>query len=197
MQEQQPKGWTPIEDARKGANVLMLVAQVLAAPIEVFLRVRFGSRYFGVPSAIAILALPLWMMFFPYEDPRPLLVFWGLYILMQLRARIECLRMVSHGEYVHSRYNGAPRLRSFCRRTPERTIKVCHETVFVCLAGLLMMPASQALGSYLVAAGIASGLLGSTIEAVDRARAIELNDAWIEQQTTADRFRAMQRDDMR
>lgn len=194
MQDQQPKGWTPIEDAKKGANFIVLAAQVLASPIEVFLRTRFGSRYFGIPSAIAILALPLWSVLWPREDPRPLLIFWGLYILMQLRARIEGVRMVARGDHVHSRYNGRPRLARFFRKMPEQKIKVVTEPVVVCLIGFLMLPMSESLGSYLMAAAFASGLLNSTIDAVDRARTVELNDAWIEQQSLADRFRAMQQD---
>lgn len=194
MQDQQPKGWTPFEDAKKGANFMMLAAQVLASPIEVFLRTRFGSRYFGVPSAIAILALPMWSLLWPREDPRPLLIFWGLYILMQLRARVEGMRMVARGDHVHSRYNGRPRLARIFRKMPEQKIKVVAETVVVCAIGVLMLPISESLGSYLFAAAFASGLLNSTIDAVERARSVELNDAWIEQQSLAERFRELQRD---
>lgn len=194
MQDQQPKGWTPIEDARKGANFMVLAAQVLASPIEVFLRTRFGSRYFGAPSAIAILALPFWGVLWPREDARPLLIFWGLYIVMQLRARIEGLRMAARGDHVHSRYNGRPRLDRVFRKMPEQKIKVVAETVVVCVVGVLMLPISESLGSYLMVAAFASGLLNSTIDAVERARTVELNDAWIEQQALADRFREIRQD---
>jgi hypothetical protein len=196
-QEQQAKGWTPIEDARKGANFAVFALQVLAAPVEVFMRTRFGAKYFGVPSAVALLALPLWMTFWPGEDPQPLLIFWGLYIVMQLRARIECARMVARGDYVHTRYNGWPRLARLFRRMPERHVKIGPETVFVCVAGGLLMAVSPPLGSYLLAAGFSSGLLGSIIDAAERARSMEINDAWIEQQSLADRVREIQRDRMR
>ncbi len=192
MQDQQPKGWTPVEDAKKGAGFMVLAAQVLASPIEVFLRTRFGSRYFGVPSAIAILALPMWMLFWPGEDPQPLLIFWGLYILMQLRARVEGMRMVARSEHVHSRYNGRPRLARIFRKMPEQKVKVVAETVVVFVIGALMTSISEPLGTYLMVAAFASGLLNSTIDAVERARTVELNDAWIEQQSLAERFREMQ-----
>lgn len=188
----EPKGWTPIEDAQNAASILMLVAQSLAAPVEVFLRTRFGRRYFGVPATIGLFAVPMWMLFWPAEDPTPILVFWLLYLVMQLRARIESIVLAAKSEPVHTRYNGYPRLARFFRKSDERKIKASAEPMLVIVVGAGMLAVSGPLGSYLITAGVSLALVASVIESVERNRALSMRDAWIEQQQLATRFREMQ-----
>src|SRR5690606_1035140 len=121
---------------QRAASVLVLAAQTFSAPAEVFLRTGFGQRYFGVPAFLGFLTVPLWMLFWPEENPRPLLVFWGLLFVMQLRARIESAVMVARGRLVHTRYNGRPRLCRIFRSTDERKIKGCVESWLVMVSGL-------------------------------------------------------------
>lgn len=192
-EEPQPKGWTPIQDAKAAANFLMLAAQSLAAPLEPFLRHRFGPRYFGVPSTIGLFIIPMWMLLWPDEDPRPIMGFWLLFILVQLIARIECVGLAARGHLIHTRYNGHPRLAAIFRKVPERTLKSTHEPWLAIFAGVLALTFSAPLGSYLIAAGVCLAVCASVGEAVDRARALQLHDAWIEQQILAERFREMQR----
>lgn len=192
-EQPRPKGLTPIQDARAAASFLVLAAQILAAPVEVFLRVRFGRHYFGIPSAVALIVVPMWSIFWPDEDPGPLLIFWGLFILMQLRARVEGIRMSNRGEITHSRYNGYPRLARLFPRMAEEKIKGNIEPWLVMWAGVLMLGLSLPLGSYLVAAGFSLGCVAGLMESVARARARQLHDAWLEQQDQAERFRSMQR----
>ena len=190
--QQQPKGWTPIQDAQNAASFLMLAAQALAAPVEPILRTRFGRCYFGVPAFIGFLAVPMWMLFWPTEDPGPLLTFWAVYIAMQLRARIECVWMAAKGDIVHSRYNGRPRLARLFRRMPEHRIKSAVEPWLVIFTGMLMLGVSKPLGSYLLASGFSLMLVASVIEHVERSRALTMHDAWQEQQDQAARFRELQ-----
>lgn len=193
MREQpEPKGWTPIEDAQNAASLLVLVAQALAAPSEVFLRTRFGRRYFGVPAFFGFLAVPMWMLFWPRDDATPVLVFWGLYILMQIRARIESMVMVARGDIVHTRYNGHPRLARVFKKTHEHKLKGAHEPALVVIAGVFMLGISEPLGSFLMVSGFCLGLVNSVIESIERNRAMTMNDAWIEQQAHAARVREMQ-----
>ena len=144
--DQEPKGWTPIEDARNVAGLFVLAAQVLSAPVEVFLRTRFGRRYFGFPSFLALFAVPMWMLFWPGEDPRPIMIFWALYVLMQLRARIEGLWMVARGDIVHTRYNGWPCLSRIFKRMSEQTIKGTIEPWLVIAVGMVTLGVSRPLG---------------------------------------------------
>lgn len=195
--EPQPKGWTPVQDAKAAATILMLLAQSMASPLEPFLRRRFGSRYFGVPSVIGLFIVPFWMVFWPGEDPRPVIGFWWLFILMQLIARIECVGLACRGPLVHTRSSGRPRLAAIFRRTPERTLKSTHEPWLAILAGVIALAFSPALGSYLILAGFCLAVTARVGEAVERARALQLHDAWLEQQALAERFRAMQRRDGR
>ena len=190
MPEQpEPKGWTPIEDSQNAAAFLVLAAQSLAAPVEVFLRTRFGRRYFGVPAAIGLFAVPMWMMFWPGEDATPIFTFWVLFLVIQGRARIESILMSSRGDLVHSRYNGRPRLQRFFRRAGERRVKAVHEPLLVIGTGVLMLGVSEPLGSYLITAGICLALVASVIEGVERNRLMSMHDAWLEQQYHAERFR--------
>ena len=191
MQEQAQQGWTPFEDAKKAANILVFTAMAVASPVEVFLRTKFGSRYFGLAALGGLFVVPLWSLFWPDASPVGLWVFWGLYLVMQLRARIESARMGARGECVHTRYNGWPRLARLFRKMSEQRIKAGVEPLLVIVAGVCLMPVSQPLGSYLMIAGFALGVTHSVIESVERARALEINDALIEQQQTSERFRAM------
>lgn len=192
-EQPQPKGLTPFQNARAAASFLVLAAQVLAAPVEPILRRRFGRHYFGVPSAIALISLPLWCVFWPQEDPQPLLVFWALFIFMQLVARVEGMRMAARGEITHSRYNGTPRLARLLPRMPEEKIKGDVEPWLVVICGVLLLSVSLPLGTYLVAAGLSLGCVAGVMESVARARATQLYDAWLETADQGDRFRAMQR----
>ena len=195
MQEQQQQGgWTPIEDAKKTANVLVFIARVLASPVEVILRRRFGSKYFSFPTVGALFAVPMWMLFYPREDPKAIWVFWGLFLVMQARARLESVRMVAKGDIVHTRYNGQPRLSSILKRTSELKIKAVIEPLLVFLAGVFLCSVSLPLGSYLMVAAFCLGLNHSIMSSVERARALEMNDALIEQEVLAERFRDIQND---
>jgi hypothetical protein len=194
QEQQQPGGWTPIQDAQKAANWFVLAARVLASPLEVILRKNFGSKYFGIPSAVALFTVPMWALFWPDASPVGLWVLWVLFIVMQLRARLESVRMIAKGEVVHTRFNGSPRLASVFKRMPEQKIKAGLEPLLVFIVGVLLMQVSPPLGSYLMVAAFSLGFNHSVIEAVERAQALEMNDALIEQQSVAERFRNMQRD---
>ncbi|MFO0858347.1 MAG: hypothetical protein U0640_13445 [Phycisphaerales bacterium] len=192
QQSQQSQGsWTPIEDAKSAFSLLAFASQVIAHPVEVFLRTGFGSQYFGIASLVAFFAVPMWMVFFPTESPVGIWCFWLLYIAMQVRARIETARLKSKGEVIHSRYNGWPRLAKAFKSLPESRVKAAIEPLAVFLCALAVMQGSVPLASYLIAAAFALAFNNALIDAVERARIRELNDAMIEQQQTAERFRAM------
>lgn len=194
MQEQpQPKGRTPIQDAKLAAHVLLLLARALSAPLEVMLRTRFGSRYFGLPSLLALFGLPMWMLLWPGHDSRPILGLWLVYLAMQLRARLETVRMLRRKEFVHTRYDGHPRLSALMKRMSEQRMKREAEPLLAIVFGALTLCVSEPLGSYLIVAGFSLGMVASTIESVEQARALSINDALTDQKALAERLREIQR----
>ncbi len=192
QQEQQPGQWTPLQDARNGISILVLAAQVFSAPLEVMLRKNFGKNYFGWPSFLALFAIPMWMLFYPGEDPEPIMIFWCLFVLMQFRARIESGIRSARGKGGHTRYNGEPSLMRFFPKLTEKKAKAT-ESLIVMLIGVFMLAVSEPLGTYLMASGFCLGLVGSMIESSERAKTEQMHDAWLEQEQLAERFRKMQR----
>lgn len=195
QQQQQPEGlWTPVQDAKRAFSFLAFASQVLAYPVEVWLRTGMGPQYGGVTALVALFAVPMWSVFFPGESPTGLWLFWLGFLVMQLRARIETTRMIAKGEVIHSRYNGWPRLARAFKSMPESRIKAAIEPLAVFLTALAVMEGSAPLGTYLIAAALALAFNNALIDAVSKARARELNDALIEQQQLAERFRQMRGD---
>lgn len=190
-QQTQPQGWTPIEDSKRAAGFAVFAARALAAPVEVCIRRRFGSRYFGVPALVGCLLVPTWMVFWPRESALGITAFWFVYLFNQLAARVESVRMAARGDIMHSRYNGRPMLCGLFPRMSERAVKASVEPVLVIAAGALAMAPSPPLGSYLIAAGVALAITHAVAAAVDRARAMELHDSFLEQRDLAERFREM------
>ncbi len=184
-------GWHPIQDSKWLVSWIIFLAQVLAAPVELMIRTRFGWRYFGLPHAIAVLGLPIWLMFWQHENPSVFIVFWLATLLMQVRARLEQLAMRARRDVEHSRYNGRSRLAWVLRRMSERTIKGMAEPLFVLAIGLMVRPDEPPLGSYLIVAGLSLWINNAVIRFRERTIAQDLHDAWIEQRTIAERVRAL------
>lgn len=191
QQQPEPGQWTPIEDARKGLSVLLLIAEVLAVPAEVCLRTRFGRHYLGMQAFLALFAILFWMLFFPGEDPRPIMFFWWVYLAMIVRARVESTILAARGRSVHTRYNGQPRLAAVFRKWPERKIKAFEPFVTV-FAGILLFGVSEPLGGFVIASGCSLAVVMGVLESTEQAKAEQMRDAWIEQQQLAQRFRELQ-----
>lgn len=197
MQSNNPNGGGMTEKSVKGARVLVFVARMLASPLEACLRREFGQKYFGIEALASLGLLPLWMAFWPGMSADGLICFWVYVLFMLARARAESLRMLRHGANVHTRYSGWPRLSRWFPRMSEAALKAKYEPAFCFLAGILLFCVTEPLGSFVLVATVGLVLTQSTIEAVERARVMELNDAMIEQQSLAGRFREMQRNQWR
>jgi hypothetical protein len=183
MQQNEPQESFARE--KQAANVVLFVLMAVAMSLEVFFRRRFGPRYFGLHTVVALLGIPLWMLLWPRESASALLVFWALFVIMILRARVESF---FRGQGEHSRFNGYPWLALILKRTPEWQIKGGAEPLLAFLMGVLLLPLSQPLGSYLMFAALALGACQAITRSVQLARARDLNDALIEQQLNMERF---------
>lgn len=190
-------GGGPFQSAARGASYLVFAARVLASPLEVCLRRGFGPKYFGFQAVGTLLLFPLWTMFWPADDPSALYGFWAIVMLFFARAKAESTRMVAKGDIVHTRYNGTSRLSRFFKRLPEAKVKGACEPAFGLFTGAILMQLDKPLGSLIAVSAVGMFLVQATIEGVEQARVSELNDALIEQQSIAERFREVQQNQWR
>jgi hypothetical protein len=170
------------------------VGRSLALSVEVFLHRGFGSAYVGC-GPVAFLIMFLFVQFFyPDQDVRPLAVFAGVYGVLWLIAAINALIRWWRGIHnTHSRYNGIPHLRAALPTWKETNVKHL-EALMVILLGFGIHHLSRPLGGYLILAGAFVLLRGWSLASMMRQRAVELNDAVIEQKEVAEQFGQMQQD---
>lgn len=168
MHEQQEQQQEPFQDMRRSANMLIALAQIMCKMLEVFVRVpgTFGSRYLGFQAVFSWLLLLVWgPIFFPTEDPRPLLWVWVGATVWLLVHRIAGLFRRTEE---HSRYWG-------------RSILPLHmESIGACIAGGIAMGPCPPLGTYLLCSGIALGIAMSWQDCADRAKIRAARDARLE-----------------
>lgn len=197
MQSDPTPSGGPLQKANQAAHIIFFVARVLATPLEVGLRNGFGPKYFGFQAVAAAAVVPLWMAFWPGHGAALLNGFWILMLIMFARARIQSMRMVAKGDFVHTRYSGTPVLGRYFKRMSEAKIKAMCEPGIGLLIGGLIWQVDEPLGSLFVVSALSLFVVQATVENVYNARTAELNDALIEQQAISERFREMQRDRMR
>lgn len=194
MQEQQ-KSTSIFDDMKTSMNIVVFIARIFSVSVEVFLRRNFGARYVGTQAALAVPLMFFFSIFFPHDDPRPLLWFLGAYLLMCFRARIEGLRRRRRGEdREHSYYNGWPRLADAAAKPDERKIKRIVEPALLLAVGYLVWECTRPLGTFLMLAAGSLFLVSLLTEQYERVRAMDMNDAVIEQRQLAERFREMNGD---
>lgn len=173
------------------AHVALFAARVLATPLEVCLRRHFGRSYFGFQAVFCLTVVPLWIGFWPGHSAAYLVGFWWLLVVMFVRARIESVRAFAKGHIWHSRYSGWPRLARIFRKMPEQKIKGLCEPGFGLLAGGLISQLNEPLGNLLIVSAFALFIVQGTLESTEQARATEMNDARIDTEQLAERFRKM------
>lgn len=187
------------QDMHAGTNVNLMgeiikaLGRGLCLSVEVFLHRSFGSAY--VSSGVAAFVLMfLFTVFIPLANPQPMMVFASFYGVLWLFAVLNVLiRRLRKKEYVHSEYSGRPYL---CRLLPSwKESSVKHlESLVVLLIAYGIHAVTRTLGDYLLVAGIFVLLRSYGIAVAKRQRAVEMNDAVIEQREVAEAFRQMQQD---
>jgi hypothetical protein len=181
-------------DLRSGARVMTGLLHSVAVTGNVFLHRNLGPRYMGLQAAAAVLLIPLWTVFWPHDDCRPLLWFLLAYLAMCFFARIGICWRFLRGRHAHSRYDGTPRLLRLLPWMGELRIKQFVEPALVFTIGVLLLPVSQPLGSYLMLVAFALFASVSTVQVYQRQRVMNLHDAFLDQREVVDGFRRM-RDD--
>ncbi len=188
-QQQEPSS---AERLKATANWVFFVVRSLAVIAEVsFLRKGFGERYLGMQTFFALPVLLVYMAFWPGHDPRPLLWYLVLYLVMCGVARIDIARRRRAGLCVHSRHNGFPRIARLCPGMSEVAIKRSAEPLLVAGMGMLVAMVNLPLGFFLLLTAVALFLTTGMNEAYERVRALDMHDMVIEQQQIAERFRTL------
>lgn len=181
----------------KTANWFMLVCRALAVTVEVFLHrpATFGERYLGVQVPMAMAILMCFPILLPAHDPTPLMVYFGAFLVMCAVIRGASVKRRLRGEpQPHSYYSGEPRVMRRKRGTSEIRVKAVQEPLVVWIAAFCMQSFSEVLALYLVAAGAGLLICVNAARTQERSRALDTNDALIDQRRVAEQWRGMRRD---
>lgn len=163
--------------------------------VEVFLRKDFGSEYLGTQAAVAALLMPVYAFaFVPEHDPRPMLVYWILFLLFCVGHRMSVIRRAWRGDRGHRYFNGVPCLGSTCPKLSEATVKKTLEPLFVFTSAVICMPYSPPLGIFLLIGGFCSAFIQWDWDWRMQRRAREMHEAMLEQEDVAERFRNLRND---
>ncbi len=182
------------DNAKTILALFYFICRALAAMMEMFLHKSrtFGERHLGLQAAAAIPIMFFFTAFWRGEDVRPVFGFLMAYIVACAAVRIGVLaRMRAGGTTVHTYYTGTPRVMRLTGSLNEETVKRVVEPMMVFTIGALTLPLSLPLGTLIMLGGF--GLFASvnlTAE-FDRTRALDMNDALIDQANLAQRLRGM------
>src|SRR6185295_17133154 len=133
-------------------GVLHFACRSLAATAEVFLHKSrsFGERYLGLQAAAAVLVIFFSTAFWRGENFAPVLLFLLAYLVACGLARFGVMaRVQADGVQVHTFYTGTPRIMRWMGRMSEETVKRIVEPMLVFTIGVLTLPASEPLGTFL------------------------------------------------
>lgn len=190
-QPQVPQKQGFLDSARAGLTVGLFLCRTLAVSLEVFLHSGIGDRYLGLQALAVLVVVPLYMLFWPGYDLRPMTLFWWAYIVMCGIGRLGTIGKRLRGEHGHSRYTGWPRGMTGRGQWSEITVKRIVEPVFVFVWGCIIRQLNPPLGTYLMLAAGSLFISVSADEAEERVRVMDMNDAVIDQEGVADKFRHM------
>ena len=79
------------ESFRNSMGVGLFICRSFAVSIEVFLHKEMGERYLGLQAAAVLLFVPLFSLFWPGFDLRPLMLFLLAYLVMCFFSRVGSL----------------------------------------------------------------------------------------------------------
>lgn len=184
-------------DTKASIGWLLFACRALAATVEVFLHraETFGERYLGPQVGIALLVLFFFPAFWQGHDPDPVMWFLAAFLAACVVIRVRTQKRRSRGgPQPHTLYSGVPHLSRIAGKMDERTVKSKLEPVLVWLTGFIVAELNRPLGAYLMLA--AFGLLIATHAALalERKRALDVHDAFIDQRGVAERFRNLRGD---
>lgn len=183
--QQQPE--TPLQDMRRGFNLLLFGAECFASMVALFLRQwgTMGERAQRLPAVIGLF-LPLLIAghFTRAEGGHWLMVFFWACLFMLVVHRAKGAQLRRQGYVCHSRYDGKPWIPG-----DEIRAKSVWEPLCCFLLAVACLPWSPAMAVYLFAGGISIAMVTGYYVDAEKAKVRELRDKWIEQHQLAELFR--------
>jgi hypothetical protein len=170
---------------------VMLILQSCAATGEVYLHRGFGERYLSISGVVGVGVVLFFSLFWPGHNLQPLMIFLGIYVVLCVRARVECLCRRWRGDAPHSYYNGLPRMMRLLPTWDEVTVKRFVEPLTTFLIGACWLPQNQPLGFYLMITAFCMAATNTAFDGWNRVQALDMNDAVVRQQQIAERFRKL------
>lgn len=173
------------------ASLVAFIAQVFAVSVQPLLRTRLGERYLGIEAGLVLLLIPLYSVFWKGADTTWLYAYLGVFVIACIGAKSDARRRARRGDHEHSFYGGDSLLGRVWpfRRCREATLKGTVEPLVIASAGCAVMSANAPLGSYLLWSAVAMRMTQKLAEGYQRARMLDLRDAYLEQRQVANRFR--------
>ncbi len=184
-----------LESLAGSFNLAMFICRAWATSLAVFLHRDIGDRYLGWNAAAVLLLVPLYLLGWKGYDSEPMLLFLLAYTGLCCLARAGAVARRVRGEQFHSLYTGWPRFLGPKAKISELAMKKFWEPAVTFALGWAVREGIDApLGTYLMLGGICLSITVRTSCAVDDKQALDLNDAVIEQEMIAERFREMRGD---
>ena len=162
---------------------------VWALPLELLLHRNFGRRFIDWTALLAA----IWPFIFAKlvaPDVDPSWAMWTFWIVLILAAmhKGRAIELERRGPVCHSAYCGEPWLGQLLR-IDEISWKVLWEPLACIAAGLALMNVEYSLGYFLAGSGVALRTKNWLRDHHAREALADLNDAYIDQQVLAERFR--------
>lgn len=183
MFQQEPQQPSLTDRLRGTANRMAFVASVFATFAEVALfRKHFGERYFqGLKTGLVVPLILFFPVFFPNEDPRPLLAFLPLYLIMCVLHRIDIVRRRRRGKCrEHSLFNGVSKLEHGWPGVSELTLKCRHEPLVMLGMGVVALLLSPPMAWFFICCSAGMAVHAGLLAAHERQRALDLADAHLD-----------------
>jgi hypothetical protein len=190
----QEQARTGPDNAKTLLALLYFVCRALAAMAEGFLHKTrtFGERYLSFQAASAIAIMFFFTAFWRTEDVRPVFGFMIAYVVALVAAKLSAsARARGGGPQLHSMYTGTPRIMRWCLGLSEETVKCMVEPMLVLAIGAVVLTMNLPLGTLLMLSGFGLFVSVNQTAALDHIRALDLNDALIDQSILAVRCREM------
>ncbi|MBX6312462.1 MAG: hypothetical protein IRY99_06010 [Isosphaeraceae bacterium] len=177
-----------------GGDALMLAVRSCAVSLEVFMHRDFGERYLGPQAAFAFPLVLIYSLLWGGDDATAMHYFLGAYAVFFVGARSAAVARRRRGGQVHSYYCGWPLVMRLLPARDELKVKSKIEPLLAATIGFLLLSAAPSLGLYIVIGSLC--LVAKTDEQIkaERETMFDLNDAVLEQEWRAERFRGMHRD---
>jgi hypothetical protein len=187
-QQQEPR---PGDDVRAGFNFLIFVMDALAMCLIPFIRINFGIHAPGNSGVMALVLMILAICGSGDVGIVWLILAWFCAMICQ---RMRAFYLFRKGWRLHSRFRGLPWL---AMRFPfVKTEKFARDfEPVICFAiGMLLLPASEGVGGFVIIAAFSLFITRCTEVAVRGRQVTAMRDLEIEQRAMSERLRGLKDD---